>query len=857
MNASVAASTIETIFHAALDCADADARQRYLAHACDGDTELRLQIERLLAAYDESTADFLERGRRPAPASLGSEQAGETIGRFRLIERLGEGAFGQVWRAEQSAPVRRQVALKIIKLGMDTREVIARFEQERQALAILSHPNIARVFDAGATNTGRPFFAMELVEGVRITEFCDAHRLPVAERLRLFVQVCQAVQHAHQKGIIHRDLKPSNILVTQQDGLAVPKVIDFGVAKATQQKLTEITLVTQCEQVIGTPHYLSPEQAGLGAGDIDTRSDIYSLGVLLYELLTARLPFAHLAGAALDELRCAIREQEPPPASAALRTTARDALARVANARDSEIAKLVAVIRGDLDSILARAMEKDRSRRYQTVGALAADIERYLAGEPVAARPPARLYRLGKLVRRNKVAFAAAAAVTAALLVGTAVSTWQAMRANAALRELAAAAPGFFEQARALIVHERFDEAIEKLDYAAKLRPDSAEYFAKKGDLLQCQLRLKEAAQAYRAALRLDPQNAQTKANLTLCEALSNAHSSGAETLSTEQLSKLYAAMLAERRSAAELLPIGRLLGRQKELTLTAWRERLKDLPLPADRPLGARLGVRNDGLLTLDLSGTTITNLDPLRGMPLAELNCQDCANLSDLTPLRGLPLRALNIERTNVYDLAAIAGSRIEQLELAATKVVDLEPLRGMPLKVLRLPRVDIASIAALGGMRLEDLEVNETRVTDLQPLVGMPLRRLVLDGAPMTDLSPLRGLPLEYLSMRFHQADESRVPQRHAPAGALFRGCGGPPISERAAAAARARSADTSANDGPSPDAASAALRVAASASEIAEARHRERRGTGGMSATHRRVLESLGPATRDLRRLPHDR
>jgi WD40 repeat protein len=350
--------------------------------------------------------------------STRTEQSGQRIGRYKLLEQIGEGGFGTVWMAEQEEPVRRKVALKIIKLGMDTKQVVARFEAERQALAMMDHPNIARVFDGGATDNGRPYFVMELVQGVPITTYCDTRKLATRERLELLIEVCQAVQHAHQKGIIHRDLKPSNILVTEQDSKPVPKVIDFGIAKATGAELTEKTLFTQFNQMIGTPAYMSPEQAGLGSLDLDTRTDIYSLGVLLYELLTGQTPFdtRELLAAGLDEIRRTIREQEP------VRPSTRRTRERVLS--KSEIRNAKSEIDPDLDWIALKALEKDRSRRYQTANALALDIQRYLGNEVVQARPPSATYRFQKAWRRNKLVFTAATAVTASLLIGLAVSAW-------------------------------------------------------------------------------------------------------------------------------------------------------------------------------------------------------------------------------------------------------------------------------------------------------------------------------------------------------------------------------------------------------------------------------------------------
>ena len=374
------------------------------------------------------------------PALSGTEKPGERIGHYKLLRQIGEGGMGTVWLAEQQEPVRRRVALKVIKLGMDTREVVARFEAERQALALMHHPNIAEVLEAGATDTGRPFFVMELVSGDPITSFCDKHKLSTEERLNLFIQVCQAVQHAHQKGIIHRDLKPSNILVAYGEpaGAPVPKIIDFGISKAVAgQRLTDKTLVTQFEQFIGTPAYVSPEQAEMSGVDIDTRSDIYSLGVLLYELLTGMRPFEdkRLIEAGIDEIRRIIREEDPPRPSARLSTLSAKEQTTVAERRRSQSPKLFGAIRGDLDWIVMKCLEKDRNRRYDNANGIAADIQRHLRSEPVVARPPSAAYRFEKLVRRNKLAFGAAAAVLVVLLGGIVTSTWQAIRATRAERE--------------------------------------------------------------------------------------------------------------------------------------------------------------------------------------------------------------------------------------------------------------------------------------------------------------------------------------------------------------------------------------------------------------------------------------
>jgi hypothetical protein len=348
-----------------------------------------------------------------------SEACGTVIGRYKLLERIGEGGFAVVYMAEQTEPIRRQVALKIIKLGMDTRQVIARFEAERQALAMMDHPGIAKVYDAGATETGRPYFVMQLIRGIPITQYCDDNRLTTAARLHLFLDVCHALQHAHQKGIIHRDIKPTNVLVALHDGRPVPKVIDFGIAKATHQRLTEKTLYTNYRQIIGTPQYMSPEQAEFSDLDIDTRSDIYSLGVLLYELLTSTTPFMldDLHRMAYDEICHTIRHSEPPTPSRRLSALG-DTAAVVAQNRQIDPPGLHKLIRGDLDWIVMKALEKDRTRRYETADALALDVERNLKDEPVLARAPTAAYRFQKAWRRNKLAFVAAGAIVVAIFTG-------------------------------------------------------------------------------------------------------------------------------------------------------------------------------------------------------------------------------------------------------------------------------------------------------------------------------------------------------------------------------------------------------------------------------------------------------
>ncbi|HLH56404.1 MAG TPA: protein kinase [Verrucomicrobiae bacterium] len=427
------------IFISALERETPGERNAYLDGACGADEEMRARIAALLRANDLAGGflpmDDLNEPPSGSTQKLGydiglpaePQKPGDQVGPYKLREKVGEGGCGVVYVAEQEKPIRRRVALKVIKLGMDTKSVIARFEAERQALAMMEHPNIAKVLDAGATAAGRPYFVMELVRGTKITDYCDQHKLPTRARLGLFIQVCQAIQHAHQKGIIHRDIKPSNILVTMHDGVPVPKIIDFGIAKATEGRLTDLTVYTDLHQFIGTPAYMSPEQAEMSGLDIDTRADIYSLGVLLYELLTGRTPFdaKTLLQSGLEAMRRTIRETEPLPPSTRLSTMLNAELAAVAQHHNAEPPRLVNLVRGDLDWIVMKALEKDRARRYETANGLAMDIQRYLTNEPIVARPQSPGYRFQRLVRRNRLVFIAASGICAALVLGLAGTFWQ------------------------------------------------------------------------------------------------------------------------------------------------------------------------------------------------------------------------------------------------------------------------------------------------------------------------------------------------------------------------------------------------------------------------------------------------
>ena len=435
-----------SIFMAALDLDDPEARRRFVERSCGGDSALRGRVEALLDSHRDAGSFLQGDPAAEMPTETidltlepPGEGVGSRIGPYKLLEAIGEGGMGTVYLAEQERPVHRMVALKVIKPGMDTRQVIARFEAERQALALMDHPNIARVLDGGATEHGRPYFVMELVRGVPITEFCDRERLGVGDRLTLFLKVCQAVQHAHQKGIIHRDLKPTNILVTMQDGVPMPKVIDFGIAKATGQRLTEKTLFTSFAQLVGTPQYMSPEQAEQSGVDIDTRSDIYSLGILLYELLTGSTPIdrEEVRRVTLDQIRRLIREREPTKPSTKLSGLG-PTLSTVSDARGGDPRRLMVAVRGDLDWIVMKCLEKDRNRRYETANALAADLRRHLDGEAVLACPPSATYRFGKFAGRNRAAIALvalAAGVLIAVAFGSSLAASRFRRLAVAERE--------------------------------------------------------------------------------------------------------------------------------------------------------------------------------------------------------------------------------------------------------------------------------------------------------------------------------------------------------------------------------------------------------------------------------------
>jgi serine/threonine protein kinase len=508
----------QAIFETALHIAGDDERRAFLDRACHGSPDLHTRLSALLEFAGPASEFFaasplpLEGEEKSPPPPLEDSQV--RIGRYRLLHRIGEGGYGVVYSAEQDGPVARQVALKIIRLGMDTERVIARFELERQALGMMDHPNIARVLDAGATANGRPFFVMELVSGVRITSYCDLHSLDTSARLALFMRVCSAIQHAHQKGIVHRDIKPSNVLVVLQEDLPVPKVIDFGIAKAVEGRLSNDRSSTVADQFIGTPAYMSPEQLR-GGVDVDTRSDIYSLGALLHELLTGRPPFDTdaLLRSGVEKMRRTLLETDPPTPSQALAALTAEEQHAVASRHRAEPARLIASLRGDLDWIVMKAMEKDRTRRYATVNSLAADIERYLQNQPVNARPPDQWYRFQKFVRRNRTYLAAATAVMLALAAGLGTSSYLFLREREARHVQAQLRADAEDRERialaaVLVSQKRLEEADHLLDelhqYPSRPSLDGIGAFRWVAEWLALRGERKKAADRFFTVLRVN-----------------------------------------------------------------------------------------------------------------------------------------------------------------------------------------------------------------------------------------------------------------------------------------------------------------------------------------------------------------
>ena len=616
-----------------------DQRDTYLDEACTSPEE-RLLVDRMLRQASQAGDYFNELTPEPRPSDI-AEKPGDRIAAYKLLQVIGEGGFGVVFMAEQREPLSRRVALKIIKPGMDTREVIARFEAERQALAMMDHPHIAKVLDAGATELGRPYFVMELVKGIPLITFCDEQKLNTAQRLELFLKVCSAVNHAHQKGIIHRDLKPSNILVTVHGDDPVPKIIDFGIAKATQHQLTEKTLFTRFEQFIGTPVYMSPEQAAVSGLDVDTRADIYSLGVLLYELLAGTPPFDSqtLRQAGYDEMRRIIREEDPPKPSTRLASLQGNERATLTSRHQDDPARIGGILRGDLDWVVMKAIEKDRGRRYETANGLAEDIKRFLRNEPVSAAAPSTSYRLRKFARRNKGQLAAVAAVALALITGTIASIWQAGRAEDEARraketvaELRASAPAFLALAQVQIDRESYEEALATYDYYLNLLPGDAVGMEAKQDLVK-----------------------------TL-PAIEKLHGDGITfTLEAPEPTRLK--LKIEGKNFDDNMMPSLVGAHIAELDLT-------------DTGVSAVPGLDELPKLTaLILDRTNIKNLEPLQGLSLTRLRV-GWTDVEDLRPLKGMPLEHLWVHYTHVRDLRPVVDMQLKSLGLDSSRVTDLAP-------------------------------------------------------------------------------------------------------------------------------------------------------------------------------------
>ncbi len=702
------------------------------------DASMRAQIEDMLAAMEEAGPFLSEPTQGHGEAAPGADSAagvtmvaplregpGTRIGPYKILQLIGEGGFGSVFMAEQEKPVSRKVALKIIKLGMDTRQVVARFEQERQALAMMDHPNIARVLDAGATETGRPFFVMELVKGEPIAEYADRNNLSIEDRLELFSQVCNAVQHAHTKGIIHRDIKPSNILVSTQDGRPHTKVIDFGIAKATASKLTEKTLFTEHKALIGTPEYMSPEQAE-GNLDIDTRTDVYSLGVLLYELLTGTTPFTgkELRSAAFGELQRIIREVEPPKPSTRISQNT-DTIAGIAAKRDTEPKRLGTIVRGELDWIVMKALEKDRQRRYETANGLAADVRRYLSGEAVLAAPPSTSYRFKKFARRNRVMVTAGSAVAAALLVGMVAFAWQAEVAREQ-RDIAVAAQLAADAARAEAVAQQ--TRAEQQEAEAKKQADIAEAVAKfQTDML---------AAVDPANLPKDPKTGEPlKDSLTVVQAIEaavislDADGGGEGTLKDQPLVEAS----VRDTIGTTLQGLGRYADAERNLRKSLT---LRRAALPAGHS-DIGLGLNNLAQLlwtqnkfaeaeplfreTLEIVRTTLPAGDPAIANTLDNLAkvLQDQNKLAEAEPFMR---EALAIRRANLpagHPEIALGLNNLAVLLKAQNKLAEAAPLYGEALAIRRAALPAGHPNIALSLNNLAALLASQNKPAEAEPL------------------------------------------------------------------------------------------------------------------------------------------
>ena len=716
-----------------------------------------------------------EEGRDPVVRPKSPEMPDRNAdSRYQVQGEIARGGMGAILKGRDT-DLGRDLAIKVLlDEHKDKPEVIQRFVEEAQIGGQLQHPGIAPIYELGQFADKRPFFAMKLVKGVTLSKLLADRAEPSADRGRLlgiFEQVCQTMAYAHSRGVIHRDLKPANIMV---GAFGEVQVMDWGLAKvllaggvadekksrALQQGQSIIQTLrsgvgsdppgtpgslgsqTLMGSVMGTPAYMPPEQALGEIDNLDERADVFGLGAILCEILTGKPPYVGTDGTAV------------------FRQASRGKL-------DDCMARLDACwADADLIALTKHCLELEPKKRPRDASALAERVSGYLQSvetklrETELAKVDAQV-RAEELRRRQKLTFTAGVAVAASLVVGLSASMWQGLRADreanrakseerravAVLDELRATAPAFAEQARALAAKEQFREAIAKLDYAVKLRPDAAEYLVATGDLLQCQLKLAEAAAIYREALRVQPGLARAAASAQLCDELLAAKTREDGKLTRESLAKLHLAMQRQQRPAAELMPVARLLGEEKKLLVEYWLARLKDLPVSAENPLEKRLTVREDGRLALDLSDTKVLDLTPLAGAPLAALNLSQCQELSDLSDLRGLELIELNISETSVTDLTPLGEMQtLEKLDVSNSRVSDLTALGALRLKALECKRCPISDLNPIRKMPLEALDLHGTRVSDLSPLIGMPIKNIDLSLAPVLDFSPLAQLPLE---------------------------------------------------------------------------------------------------------------
>ncbi len=674
-------------------------------------------------------------GSTRVPREFGAGFIGEKIDQYTLIRLLGEGGMGSVYQAQQLEPVRRVVALKIIRKGMSSTLAVARFELERQVLAVMDHENIAKVFDGGTTPDGQPYFTMEFIRGVPITKYCDGMDLTLRARLELFVKVCRAVQHSHQRGVIHRDIKPANVLVTLKDDKPVPKVIDFGLARSTDQSPAESALTID-GSVIGTLEYMSPEQAELNALGVDTRTDVYSLGVLLYELITGTTPLAETRtkNTTFLELLRTIRERDLVVPSRQLSSSV-ETLPELAARRGTQPSKLTRQVAGELDWIATKALEKDRARRYATPYELSLDIERFLNDEPVDACPPSAWYRFKKTVRRNKIVFVASCVTAAALLIGLGAAFWQAQRAEAALRGLRDAAPHYFTESNQLAAGGKLEEARAKVEFALRLNPDNSNWVLYRAHVLEALGDYFGAIEGYHQVLTLNPKDEAAATNLKFCESLLKRSPNGktVSAIDKELLRQFQAANLTSPSRMTE--PLWGQFSRRAAMA----------------EQFGTKLemlyaSVRKDGATDWDL----IHDVTIIDGKLDLDFNYNESGRnkfrVKSIAFAEGLPIRKLKLSNSAVHNLNSLRGSDIESLELWASEIDDVSALTDCKLlRYLGIAETAVNNIKPLVGLQLEELRMRLADINDVEPLAACTsLQRIELPDSKVRGVDALRELP-----------------------------------------------------------------------------------------------------------------